>query len=1030
MRRIHRLLTLLAAAILLLGTAALPALAEGVTVEAHAYGQDYSGDFIPGVEFNVTDSSGELCGFTRTDAGRYAWGGSETTLGTDASGVLVFTGVPADRLSVTQTTVPEGVYEITNNPITIWGTADNILNFFNQARTLKLRAQDARTGVRLRTSFGLKKDGADVILAKKSGSNYFDLRNGTGTAVLAAAGTSGVTCYRLDEGTYTASAEALPGYHAPGAETVAVTREHTVTFSMVPTAVELQRFTSGGTAVDGAVYQVLDASGRTVRLAQESSGEYAVSSSGSLTTFRTSGGTARIYQLGELGGYTIRETSPAPGYRAGTDAVFTVAADAVPDHPQAVRMSAEEAPKLYLQISQTDPDTGAPVNGVFEITDAGGIPVGDPVVLTNGTVTAGDLGEGRYELRQLSADAGYAVKSGTTAVTLTASNTQDNPARVTFAASPLTLKISKVDAADKSPLSGISFEIRDSAGALLSFSEQSAGVYRVSASGTASAATGTDGCLLVKGIPAGTYTVHETESAGYAQAEDQTVTVSVQNGADYPAVAGFENWKLHAVVTVSDRDTGLRIPGIPLHIRDASGTELHFRENPDHSWDPADSGNPVSGSDGTAVLNGMPKGTWSVTADAPEGYLPAEGTSLTVSGSSTQSAPAAAKVQLALSAARITKTDRDTAEPLEGVRFTLKKDGTGIPMVLLPDGTWQTRSTADPNVSAAEESDSVETGADGTVTVLGLPAGSIEAVETKVKGFVPLTGITVTVAEGNDRSHPAGKDVRNIPTKLTVTAKDPDTGAALAGSEYQVKDEDGNVILLEDLGNGIYRPSRTGEGTDHVTVGESGVCIVKYLEGDVTITQSKTVPGYAEAEPAAVTVGDDPVQEGTTDPDAGSDPVDMSAEALAVEIRSRKSGSEAGLTGAVFQLKDESGNAVRLTERNGAYVVSASGTETEIRTDSGGKARILAIPEGQYTLTEIQAPDGYFPVTAQDLTVRNSHTASNPLTVEVIHTPEVRLGLDTDRYERVIFIAGIGLIAGGVIGLAVIAAKARRGKRK
>ena len=136
MRRIHRLLTLLAAAILLLGTAALPAQAEGVTVEAHAYGQDYSGDFIPGVEFNVTDSSGELCGFTRTDPGRYAWGGSETTLGTDASGVLVFTGVPADRLSVTQTTVPEGVYEITNNPITIWGTADHILNFFNQARTL------------------------------------------------------------------------------------------------------------------------------------------------------------------------------------------------------------------------------------------------------------------------------------------------------------------------------------------------------------------------------------------------------------------------------------------------------------------------------------------------------------------------------------------------------------------------------------------------------------------------------------------------------------------------------------------------------------------------------------------------------------------------------------------------------------------------------------------------------------------------------------------------------------------------------
>ena len=156
--------------------------------------------------------------------------------------------------------------------------------------------------------------------------------------------------------------------------------------------------------------------------------------------------------------------------------------------------------------------------------------------------------------------------------------------------------------------------------------------------------------------------------------------------------------------------------------------------------------------------------------------------------------------------------------------------------------------------------------------------------ETKVKGFVPLTGISLTVAEGNERNSPAVKTVQNIPTKLTVTAKDTETGEALVGSEYQVKDEDGNVILLEDLGNGIYRPSRTGEGVDHVTVGESGVCVVKYLEGDVTITQSKTIPGYTTADPVTVTVGEDPVEEGSTNPDAGNEPADMSVEALAVEI--------------------------------------------------------------------------------------------------------------------------------------------------
>ena len=620
--------------------------------------------------------------------------------------------------------------------------------------------------------------------------------------------------------------------------------------------------------------------------------------------------------------------------------------------------------------------------------------------------------------------------SGTRSVTLTQANTENNPAEVNLAASPLTLKIYKVDAADKSPLAGISFEVRNDQGDSLSCEEISEGNYRVERVRSSVVTTGSDGSLLIKCIQPGTYTVHEIETEGYAPAADQTVTVTLQNGADYPAVVGFENWKLHATVTVVDKDTGFRISGIPVHVKDSSGTELHFTQNPDHSWDKGGSGTPVTGSDGTVFLNGMPKGTYTVTADAPEGYLSVSGATMTVSEASTQATPASAKIECALSAARIVKTDRDTAEPLDEVSFTLKKDGTALTMVLLSDGTWQTKNTADPNISVIEEGTVIWTAPDGTATVIGLPAGTITVEEAKVKGFVPLTGISLTVAEGNERNSPAVKTVQNIPTKLTVTAKDTETGAALVGSEYQVKDEDGNVILLEDLGNGIYRPSRTGEGVDHVTVGESGVCIVKYLEGDVTITQSKTVPGYTTADPVTVTVGEDPVEEGSTDPDAGNEPADMSVEALAVEIHSLKSGSGDGLTGAVFQLTDADGHAVKLTERNGAYVASSSGTETEIRTDSAGRAKILAIPEGRYTLTETQAPDGYFPVTAQELAVQNSHTASSPLTVEVIHTPEVRLGLDTDRYEKAIFITGIAMIAGGITGLIVIGMKARRRKGK
>jgi len=172
MKRILRFLTCLTALALMLGAAAVPALAEGVTVEAHTYGQDFEHAYIPGATYIVTDYDGNLCGFTRTADGRYSWGGPETTLYTDADGVLIFSDIPATRLDVIQTSIPDGVYEVINDTITVWGTIDTTLNFFNQARTLKLKAQDDRTGTKLRTSFGLKKNGADVLLIKKSGSNY------------------------------------------------------------------------------------------------------------------------------------------------------------------------------------------------------------------------------------------------------------------------------------------------------------------------------------------------------------------------------------------------------------------------------------------------------------------------------------------------------------------------------------------------------------------------------------------------------------------------------------------------------------------------------------------------------------------------------------------------------------------------------------------------------------------------------------------------------------------------------------------
>ena len=78
------------------------------------------------------------------------------------------------------------------------------------------------------------------------------------------------------------------------------------------------------------------------------------------------------------------------------------------------------------------------------------------------------------------------------------------------------------------------------------------------------------------------------------------------------------------------------------------------------------------------------------------------------------------------------------------------------------------------------------------------------------------------------------------------------------------------------------------------------------------------------------------------------------------------------LAGAVFELLDKDGNAIKFSEVAGAavptYKVDADGTVTQITTDENGKFEIVGLDEGAYKLHEVEAPTGYNKL-AQDLEV-------------------------------------------------------------
>lgn len=72
------------------------------------------------------------------------------------------------------------------------------------------------------------------------------------------------------------------------------------------------------------------------------------------------------------------------------------------------------------------------------------------------------------------------------------------------------------------------------------------------------------------------------------------------------------------------------------------------------------------------------------------------------------------------------------------------------------------------------------------------------------------------------------------------------------------------------------------------------------------------------------------------------------------------------LAGAVFVLL-EGENRLKFRYENGVYICDGAGDVTELGTNENGVLSIAGLPEGNYTLREIQAPEGYF--TAEDMQI-------------------------------------------------------------
>lgn len=96
----------------------------------------------------------------------------------------------------------------------------------------------------------------------------------------------------------------------------------------------------------------------------------------------------------------------------------------------------------------------------------------------------------------------------------------------------------------------------------------------------------------------------------------------------------------------------------------------------------------------------------------------------------------------------------------------------------------------------------------------------------------------------------------------------------------------------------------------------------------------------------------------------------------------------------------------------GVYRYDPNGKETTLMTDENGKLLILELPNAEYWLEEAVIPEGYFPAAPTAFTVTEKDTYKTPLEIDIQNSPWVKLGLDTDKYNRLIAALLIGIGAG------------------
>lgn len=1002
-----------------------------------------------GVTFSLIDSSGNLVAVTQTGDGAYRCdSGGSTAFATGSNGSAVISLLPIGSYVLRETPLDSFV---TPQDVSVSFTGANSLSVKNQPTALQLNKADSVTGEPLDGGVFQISDGTATINLIRMNDGVYR-KDASGEATFTTSGGK-ATIYGLTAGVaYVVSEITAPaGYTKDADKTVTVSGSSstsspaTVTMSDSPMALRFSKNDAlTGNPVDGAAFSLYD--GETlIKLRRIEDGVYTPDDDGE-STFTTQDGTALIAPL-SAGSYLISEEQAAAGFCVAADVTATVTEASSSETPATATM--QDAP-LALTVKKVDSISKAPIGGAaFRLFDSKGNVlkvspileregwygvdengVSDFTMPASGSATIVYVPQGGVEVKEVSAAPGYALPAGTVTAVVGSYNTYTSPATVTVENEPLAVLLDKVDASDKSPLANVVFKIKDADSNYLRFALQEDGSYHVSADGEDHFKTDSAGKALILYIPTGSYKLEEQQHPGFAPTDAQAFTVTAENTVDYPSKIGVENWPLYLALSKTDKLDGKALANVGFKLLDRSGKALQFTLQEDGRYKITPTGSDVFKTDaeGKALISHIPAGTYSLVEQAFDGYGLLAPVTVTVENANAEETPATTDVANCPTEFVLTKIDAETKAVLAGVTFALKDaEGKAVSLAQMKDGTYRPTSVV-VNMEAVEKNtDTVLTDSAGKITIQYLNYGKYTLDEKQIAGYAPLTGIAFTITSAHSTEKPLTLTVENIPASLIVKKTDAVTKTALPDTRFTLKDADGKVIKLILEKNGAYRPAKSGEkGLDELTMGADGTATVKYITGKVTVHESGAPVGFAYAADKTVEVGTVAIPAVGGDKAKAVATVEIADLPLMLKISKVHSKTLKPLKGAAFQIMADGDTKTPLTFvlKDGVYWYSKAGTVTTLTMDANAQAFVCGLPAVKYRLVESVVPSGFFPAPAQDFTLLLTHTSEKPLEITVTNTPEVKLGLDSDKWDDVL------LIGGGVLLLAGAAVFFLRRKRR